>query len=699
MATENLDEAVARMARYATATWGYQYLENASNYYIWQPETLCYTDVVTGKEVWVLVHAPDRYDCYSAEHCSAVWSHNGSRIHFQNGNTRTTANPAITGNRLWIVNSNGKNLRCCEGYNYTGFPSLEIVGWANTEEAFYALGDSTSRILYKYTPDSHNVITRSTILDLSSINSYTKQFVKLPVSGDDTFIAVRDTGGNEHSCETPNEIDCTEVYFIHNTGSPHVEGHWGIARGCGPAGDPYGNHTWATEVTFHDVWAIGPSHSFIMGQYSAESAGCFWTFDKSGSYADGGPQWQDYPFDEIRCECTGQNESPETPYPSTYFGHPAPDRWGRYVLVGVTEAEPQTSCGTRIWDFVDHAYLSNFMGSNYYDGQHHSWTGWTDYIICEAEDHEHIHCNKYTNSESGLYLVCYTHFPGYSGNYNGYPRPSQSPDGTKVAFATCWLNNSGDDYPYISLAVVYYPYPPEISGATKESGNVRIAWGPKKYTARGWPTAGDSAPDPREIAYYHVWISDNGTTGWTELTTTGVAFGTNIYDYAQAPSTTKYYSLTSEEYCNLESRRLGNVWKVTLDGAGAITESVQFTAYPADPGAVSAFWTTVPANPTSISVVKNPTAGHYSLSWGEPSDSKIRCYNVYYSEISTPSATQQYRIASIPVGVSSWLDWLAHHSAAHGYYRITSVDRYGNESGGITGTDGASSGGSIFAIV
>jgi hypothetical protein len=46
------------------------------------------------------------------------------------------------------------------------------------------------------------------------------------------------------------------------------------------------------------------------------------------------------------------------------------------------------------------------------------------------------------------------------------------------------------------------------------------------------------------------------------------------------------------------------------------------------------------------------------------------------------------------------LDWLAHQSAEHGYYRITSVDRYGNESEGITAQDGGGiSGGSIFAIV
>ena len=53
-AQENLDEVIARQERQYSASWGYKYLEDRNNHYIWQPETLCYYDVLTGKEVWRL---------------------------------------------------------------------------------------------------------------------------------------------------------------------------------------------------------------------------------------------------------------------------------------------------------------------------------------------------------------------------------------------------------------------------------------------------------------------------------------------------------------------------------------------------------------------------------------------------------------------------------------------------------------------
>lgn len=694
--SENLDEMEVRKTRQTTAQWGPQYLENAAKFYQWQPETLCYLDVATGKEVWVLVRQPDRQDIISKEHGSNCWSSDGSRVGFFDFGTRGTSNPAISsgngrGSRRWIVKTDGSGLRATEGYgNYT-IPFSDF-GWGHTELAYYAFGshsylDGPVSSLYKMSIDENNVISGKFILDTSTVNTNLKDLVKDGVSTNDKWIVARDyiyriTG-------SPNNINTSEIYFISLDGTPNIVRHWGVARGCGPLSDPYGDHELANESRFHDVWSPGLNGDHIMGQYSG---GTFWVLKRDGSYTDGGPvfaEWDGSQFgenEEIRCVSNGAG-TPNNPYGTPYFGHPVFDRWGRYGLVGTYTDSP--SPGTRIWDSASDKFLSNYpLAYKKYDGQHHSWTGWSDYVLGVDPIDLYIYANKWNADAGDSSKVVNTHYPGYSGNYNGYPRPSQSPDGTKVVFAATWLNNSGDAYPYISWAVVYYPHAPRITGASTYGSVVRLSWtfdNASKYTTRGWPNEdADTPPDPREIKCYHVWASEDRMT-WRELTTSGVPFGTNQYDASQPLGSTWYYAVTSEEYSRLESRTLSNVWKVTLNGDGKMDTNAQQTEYPADPGGISAFWTTAPPAPTKLAVTKQTVAGQYRLNWTEPDDSKIRYYNIYYSTVSTPPADRQYRIASVPVGTSSYLDWLA-DPTAQGYYRITSVDRQGNESADTTVT-------------
>jgi hypothetical protein len=421
-----------------------------------------------------------------------------------------------------------------------------------------------------------------------------------------------------------------------------------------------------------------------VGQFS--SGNVFWEFKDSGSYADGGPEWEDWDGDsfgvneEIKC-ISGWTASPANPYGITYFGHPTWDRWGRHVVF-VAYTDCPACPGLKIYDRSTRTVAAHWvLQYQVYSGQHHSWAGFTDFVIDIANSNRHIWANKYTESYDGANVIQIAdpHCVASPGNYNAFPRPSQSPDGTKVAFAQYFLNS--DDYPYIAYAVVYYPHPPKITGATKSGANVRLAWdwdNDSKYTTRGWPDEGvDDPPEPREIKYYHVWTSEDNTT-WTELTTTGVVFATKLYDVAQSNSSTRYYAVTSEEHSRLESHILSNTWKVTLDAEGAITTSAEESAYPANPGGSDPFWTTEPLAPGSFTAEATETPGHYQLSWSEPSNSKIRYYNIYSSTTETPPADQQHRIASVPIGTSSWLDWCADPESTP-YYKITSVDRYGNE--------------------
>jgi len=97
------------------------------------------------------------------------------------------------------------------------------------------------------------------------------------------------------------------------------------------------------------------------------------------------------------------------------------------------------------------------------------------------------------------------------------------------------------------------------------------------------------------------------------------------------------------------------------------------------------FWKRPPAPPKNVTAQKTNTPGHVQLAWEEPDDDKVRYYNIYYSTKEAPEAEQQNRIASPPVGISKYLDWLAAPNARH-FYVVTSVDRQGNESQGISVT-------------
>jgi len=678
-AIEQLDEMMARRTRHGSAHWGPQYLEDASNHYTWQPETICYIDQSTGREVWILVKAPDKSDYYSKEHGSNIWSYDGSRIGFFSM-TRPTQNPAITGDYRyrWITNTDGSGLRVCEGFGRRSVP-FDGFGWAHTENAYYSFGsgagesaDSKCYILYKNSPDGLNRIDGIQVLDTAGTNSNCKEPVKEGISGNDSWIVARDFVS--HDAKTPNPILSTEMYFISLSPVPSVKHHWGIARRIGPAGDPYGDHVSEAEDHWHDVWAPGPDSRWIMGDYSGQSS-LFVTMDRSGSAPDGGPRWSDWDgnaFGEIRVESNGSKEGPVNPYGMPYFGHPAFDRWGRYAVIG-TYTDPQEAAGTRLWDALTHSLLPNYMMKGMYDGQHHSWNGWTDHLIMVNPLNDYIYGNIYTANESSRYPIVHIHYPGYTGNYNGYPRPSQSPDGTKVAFQAVWLNNGGDDNPYICWAVAYYPYPPTDLAATQSGSAIVISWNPPSYTKRGWPTDADAAPRSREIKGYHVWRSETGTDNWYELTPTAVE-ATFFSDRTVNNGKTYYYAVTSEEHSRLESREMSEIIKCSLDSGGRLTSSI------VQSNGTKGFWKTPPPPPANLQVAKQQVAGHYKLTWNEPENrGKIRYYNIYYSTTGKPSNSPKYRIASLPVGTTKYLDWLADPYKTP-YYTVTSVDRQGNES-------------------
>jgi hypothetical protein len=312
-------------------------------------------------------------------------------------------------------------------------------------------------------------------------------------------------------------------------------------------------------------------------------------------------------------------------------------------------------------------------------------------------------------------------YVGANYEYNALARPAQSPDGTKVAFHSTFLNSkvgSYDDKPDVFWAVAYYPYPPEIKSAAKNGSNVRLTWdfnqgtaaspnhtNPRTYTKRGWPNeTSDRPPSPREIKYFRVWSSPDNLT-WSPIGTTAYnnCAGTNecgtwtetswAFDVSQNVGTTMYYGATSLEHSGLESRTLSNIWKVVTDASGNITQQQQY-AYPVSPGDKSYFYAKAPGSPQAITYVhkQSPATanGQYTITWSAPANkSLIRSYNIYAADGTAPTPIQQNRIASVPAtsdyagsGSFKYIDWLGKTDGTTKYV-VTSVDFQGNESSGF----------------
>ena len=311
-----------------------------------------------------------------------------------------------------------------------------------------------------------------------------------------------------------------------------------------------------------------------------------------------------------------------------------------------------------------------------------------------------ILAQKYNDPKS-QFVVNSTHVR-YDGGTDYYTlaRPGQSPDGTKVAWHSEFLN--GKNKSDIFWSLVYSPYPPtDLEADMGIDGKVQIGFLPPKYTERRWinPATGEidevngEVLYAREIKEYHIWRSKNPTSGWDIIGTINAEYGndpitntlkskakgnwvsnTNKIVFVDNPQDgTWYYAITSDEHSGLESDELSQIINVII-----VDHKIVSTQIVREKGQ-KLFWTTAPPAPRHFQVTKGNTPGHYWLRWIEPLDKKARFYNVYYSTRGKPEASQDQRIASLPLGTSTYLDWLADPDTP-GLYGITTVDRYGNES-------------------
>lgn len=692
---ENLDEIFTRKARIQSGqTYSIAELEDASNHYIWQPESLMYTDIQTGHEVWKVAGFPG--PDYYRDIGYSPWSADGKRMGFVSWRDSN----AISENwRDWmVVNTDGSILR-----KLPGAPAetrTSFMHWnPQVPDTYYEFGRESGfsgTMLYKVTVTDTGVESKP-ILQFPTGHTSPYNLLKSIAPDGDHVVAF----GDGESWMFPAQV-CED-------GDLDVYGNE-LCNGQTPSlMDPDGytaDRPWdcwwldcaVPWVSLHDQFMGGAGDDVWFYVMPEAASGTWWRIRLTGSASDGGPghtedHTEPYVWGGEMEPLSSNTPAHNRPYCNLgatpendadcggYFSHFVTDVWGRNTLFSKSEGPYPYGPGVYDMDARDWVTSDFALGA-----QHHGWNGWSDYVVSSAafgpaesgDSNDQVIAAKYDDGDS-QFSVAYAHTRINGGEtiYEALIRPTQSPDGTKAAFASTF-QNINDNNPDLYWAVVHYPYPPTITGASKSGNNVRITWDPPHYTDRGWPNeATDPAPLPKEIKNYHIYTSSNGGSTWVLDINSRTPHTQFSYDRNQLPSTTWLYAMTSEEHSGLESRTLSNVWQVSLDASGNIVSSIQTQGYPSEPGGVSNFYAAEPVAPINFEY-NQVSAGKYQLTWTEPMDPSIRFYNIYYSNSGTPEPIQQNRIASVPVGTNSYLDWIADPNNA-GYYLVSSVNRQGLE--------------------
>lgn len=711
---ENLDEMMIRKERMATSTWGPDLMESQANSYIWQPETLSYKDVKTGTEVWRMSNTPGVINMYHNDISVHVWSADGKRMAFATDRD-TNAYNRYKGRPWFIVNTNGSLLRpVIDGPSQT-YRHTPYFHWSpQIPDVYYEFArgyGSKKSDLYKATVFDKKIISDLLISFPSNQSNELKLDKTVSADGRKILALTYDEKWIYPATIYPDNVaglDLPDGYSVDR----NMDSSWG--------------NTPDVITSLHDQYY--PADGTWQFEMPSKS-NSWWRLKVLGSASDGGSVYSFTPpdiFDEQWPENVTDKSGVRDPFGSSYWSHFTVDRWGRYALhsccCGKICWEKSPGSGPGVWDIQNHKYIVATFGGG---AQHHDWSGFTDYIISSkgpsrklAYSDDRIYVAKYNDALSQKTVV-YTH-TRYNNNgkrkgqYYTLTRPSQSPDGTKVAFHSSFL--SKDDLGVdVYWAVAYYPYPPADLSAIYDGG-VILEWLPPKYTERGWPYAssnpekddllwpivdekGNELGEPlyaREIKRYHIWRSETGNSDWREIGDVNANYShtyasdddmimlhpvvngmkvspTNKITYLDNPgSGTFYYAVTAEEHSGLESRELSEILMVTVSSDTLNQVNVVHAKGQEN------FWREPPPAPYP-NEIKIPAGGEYRLTWDEPDDHMVRYYNIYYSSYGKPRVDQRFRIASIPVGVSTYLDWLADKSQP-GYYRVTSVDRQGNES-------------------
>lgn len=233
----------------------------------------------------------------------------------------------------------------------------------------------------------------------------------------------------------------------------------------------------------------------------------------------------------------------------------------------------------------------------------------------------------------------------YSHNERGWhpdhhathPHPNSSPDGTKVVFNSDFMGEYADLY----IVVNRLPDPPQNLMMNPGGDRLLLNW---EVPRRCHETKG-----------YHIYRRDEHSGHYVRLTEEPVE-GTKW----SGPRTSGYYVVTAQEWSGLESEPSREV--------GANGERGDKVRVALD--------TTAPGVPEGVQV-EAVSANTLRIHWSGGGDSDLDHYNVYSSQTSDFVCRQETLVGS--PSSAEFVDWGLALNTAY-YYRITAVDRAGNES-------------------
>jgi hypothetical protein len=401
-------------------------------------------------------------------------------------------------------------------------------------------------------------------------------------------------------------------------------------------------HNQTEEWHIHDIYfRRNADTTYIMNYGAADAVGeyCFFEVPYSGS--------------KSRIQLCYPDAADGVPY----YSHPAWNHDGTKVAYVGETGPGANDYGIHVKEHDTGVHVATLTTQA--TSAHLAWDGYDDeWVIAStgvwAGSQEKLLKMNTVNATSAPFVNPYTEINGTASTYCAQPRPAQSPDATKVVYASTMLMKS-DDKPEVYVAVMRRPYPPRNVMASGSTG-VSLSW---------------QAPEiSREIMGYHVYRSAGNDAAFVEVT--GAAVGATAYtDNSVEVGNTYYYGITSQEFSGLESDELSDVMKVDVTSTG-VRSSMYRTQ------GLRGWDTTPPAQVAGLSM-QQIAPGQYRLRWQAPPDKDVRYYNVYYSVAGTPVPSPQRLIASTPENTTTYLDWLA-RTDAQPYYTVTAIDRAGNES-------------------
>lgn len=700
-AEPDLTEMLNRKARHPAANWGYQYLGNPALSYTWQPETLCFTDLGSGTEIWRLSHTNGQQSFYHNTLSQPPWSADGKKLAFVSTRNIAAYSKDPTYGQIWMVsNVDGTSLRAIvnaasRAYWPSTSPNLH---WSPVEvDTYYDFGNTKHGLTSKL-----NTLYKVTVKDTTD---FREEYLTFP---EDSILEKTMAATGEVVLALKRGESWLYPAKIYPSGDKGLLDSDGYSsnrpHGANAEEQTYWGDTPETWSTMHGQ---GLQHDGSWFHLMPSGSSVFWKFSTLGSAADGGSNYihdttspyswggETEPINTISNTQTGNDPWYDDPDEAGtdkagYMSHVDFDRWGRVALFNPALGSPIA----RTYDINSHKIIADFSTGLGY--QHGSFKAWSDYCVISGNEtgnyiDDKIYSVQYNDPNSVKTLLNTYTLYNNDGFYNSATyeymslvRPLLSPDGTKVAFHSTFLNSKSgtyDDAPDIFWAVVYFPHPPQISNVTAVGGAaiIRFDWNLEQssrgYTKRGWPKEDTSPPPaPRETKLFRLWRSNDKTTWQPRATVEATPF--QKFDFVnggvQAEQVSYwqitdanlsdgkwYYAITSMEHSGLESHTLSNIYEITIiNGNG---NGIEVGEYPID-----------------------PKGNSHIISKFHPR--LLRYFNIYAHDGSAPLITQAHRIASISGSSQrSYIDWCGKDDGTTQYI-VTAVDTLGNESAPLQAT-------------